>query len=451
MNKLERDYIAIGFNNDTSKIIPVIRMSGSDGLKKVIRGVGEIRNIGIYHIDFQNQTTENIGNINWPDSSLTSDVVIQYEPEDRNGTVHIMELNQTWSYSVNNEIEAARDKKSGKSEISVQHETAADNEKKQVLDRDKVRQLEEKKQVKILWPDELANELKKDVFGQDEAIKTISEIVAANLRRKKHEVEVIVLFGPTGVGKTETGKALPAALEKLTGQEYGFSQIAMNQYTESHSLHQFFGAPPSYVGYKDPTVFEPCRSNGYHVFLLDEIEKSTERIWIGLMECFSNSSVKLADNSPEIDLSHAIFILTSNVPIDMQAYRVASAFQRKEICRDALTRYCCPGHPEVAGKISNCLAFQELPGDAVTDIVLKFVIQELNDHDMELEHMDEHLMVQFKEMHKNSRYGARSVKDAVRTALTFTAYDRNIDKYKGKKVILTGNSEDIKITIVDGN
>ena len=420
MNKLERDYIAIGFNNDTSKIIPVIRMSGSDGLKKVIRGVGEIRNIGIYHIDFQNQTTENIGNINWPDSSLTSDVVIQYEPEDRNGTVHIMELNQTWSYSVNNEIEAARDKKSGKSEISVQHETAADNEKKQVLDR-------------------------------DEAIKTISEIVAANLRRKKHEVEVIVLFGPTGVGKTETGKALPAALEKLTGQEYGFSQIAMNQYTESHSLHQFFGAPPSYVGYKDPTVFEPCRSNGYHVFLLDEIEKSTERIWIGLMECFSNSSVKLADNSPEIDLSHAIFILTSNVPIDMQAYRVASAFQRKEICRDALTRYCCPGHPEVAGKISNCLAFQELPGDAVTDIVLKFVIQELNDHDMELEHMDEHLMVQLKEMHKNSRYGARSVKDAVRTALTFTAYDRNIDKYKGKKVILTGNSEDIKITIVDGN
>ena len=141
MNKLEREYIAIGFNNDTSKIIPVIRMSGSDGLKKVIRGVGGIRNIGIYHIDFQNQTTENIGNINWPDYSLTSDVVIQYEPEGCNGTVHIMELNQTWSYSVNNEIEAVRDKKTGKSEISVRHETAADNEKKQVLDRDKVRQL----------------------------------------------------------------------------------------------------------------------------------------------------------------------------------------------------------------------------------------------------------------------------------------------------------------------
>ena len=84
----------------------------------------------------------------------------------------------------------------------------------------------------------------------------------------------------------------------------------------------------------------------------------------------------------------------------------------------------------------------------MTDIVLKFVTQELWDHDMELEHMDEHLMVQLKEMHKNSKYGARSVKDAVRTALTFTAYDRDIDKYKDKKVILTGNAEDIKITII---
>lgn len=129
-----------------------------------------------------------------------------------------------------------------------------------------------------------------------------------------------------------------------------------------------------------------------------------------------------------------------------QAYNAASAFQKKEICRDALTRTC--GHPEVAGKIGNCLAFQYLPGYAVTDIVSKFVVQELQDCDMELEHIDEHLMVQLKEMHHNSKYGARSVKDAVRTALTFTAYDRNIDKYKGKKVILSGDAENILISVV---
>ena len=447
MNSLEREYIAIGFNDNTEKIIPVIRMSGSDGLKKVIQGVRGVESIGIFRIDFNNQKIVNIGNVKWPNPSLVSDVMIKYEPAELCGTVCIMELDQKWSYSVNDGDETSQQVTSGNTEVSNQHEESNFSTKKAVIDKDRVRQLEAEKQIKILWPDELAEELKKDVFGQDEAIKTISEIVAANLRRKKPEVEVIVLFGPTGVGKTETGKALPEALKKLTGQEYGFSQIAMNQYTEAHSLHQFFGSPPSYVGYKDPTIFEPCRKNGYYIFLLDEIEKSTELIWTGLMECFSNSSVKLADNTPEIDLSHAIFILTSNVPIDMDAYNVASPFQKKEICRDALTKYCCPGHPEVAGKIGNCLAFQELPGDAVTDIILKFVEQELEDHDMELEYMDEYLMVQLKEMHKNSKYGARSVKDAVRTALTFTAYDRDIDKYKGKEVRLSCNAEDIKITV----
>lgn len=439
MNNLDREYIAIGFGDHDPQIIPVIRMSGPDGLKKTIQGVGGIQRIGIYHVDFLNQTTECIGTVKWPGESFVSDILIQYDPDNLAGVVHILKNGQIWSYSV-------REKALPRTESKKKKDTAAaDTKRKAVIDKDKVRELEAEKGVRIFWPDELAAELKKEVFGQDEAIKCISEIVVSNLRRKTPEVEVIVLFGPTGVGKTETGKALPKALETLTGQKYGFQQIAMNQYTESHSLHQWFGAPPSYVGYKDPTVFEPCRANPYQVFLLDEVEKSTDRIWTGLMECFSNSKVKLADNTPDIDLSHAIFILTSNVPINMDEYNNASPFMKKEICRDALTKTC--GHPEVAGKIGNCLAYQALTGDAVTEIVLKFVVQELENNDMELEHMDEHLMVQLKEMHRNSRYGARSVKDAVRTALTFTTYDRDIDKYKGKRVILSGSADDIKITV----
>lgn len=98
-------------------------------------------------------------------------------------------------------------------------------------------------------------------------------------------------------------------------------------------------------------------------------------------------------------------------------------------------------------KITNCLAFQELPVDALTDIVSKFVIDELANYDMILEHMDEKLMVQLKQQHSN--YGARGVKDAVREAITAaTVYDRNIDKYNGKRVVLSGNIENIMITIV---
>ena len=163
------------------------------------------------------------------------------------------------------------------------------------------------------------------------------------------------------------------------------------------------------------------------------------------MECFSSGVVHLADNSPDIDLSHVIFVITSNIPVDMKAYEEASAFRKKEICRNTLAKAC--GHPEIAGKITNCLAFRELPLDALTDIVSKFVVEELQNYEMELEHMDEKLMVQLKEQHSN--YGARGVKDAVREAITAaTVYDRNIGRYKGRKVTLSGDIENIVITIV---
>lgn len=426
MNDQEKKYLAVGFDGNMSQLTPIINMNVTTALETRVKGVTGIRQMSLYLVDFVRKVTVNVGNIPWQDAGLTSDVVIRYDPEQQRGTVRILQTNQVWDY-----------------QISPSQRVPDENP--QVLDRDRVRQLEqeEENQVRILWPDEMATELGQGIFGQEDALKRISEIIAANLRRKKPEVEVIVLFGPTGVGKTETGKALPGVLEKLTGETYGFQQIALSQFVSESNLNQFFGSPPSYVGYKEPTIFEPCRSNPRQIFLLDEAEKGTERFWTGIMECFSNSTVKLADNSPEIDLSHSIFIMTSNVPIDMEAYEKASTFGKKEICRDALTRTC--GRPEVAGKITNCLAFRKLPSDAVTDIVLKFVVEELRAYDMELAHMDESLMVELKQMHCKSEYGARSVKDAVRTAMTPITYDRCIDRYKDKKVRLTGTAENIVI------
>ena len=432
MRYSDKDWIVIGFDGDTVNLAPIIQMSGSSGLKKILQGISGKSSITIYHINFDIKTCIDVGNVNLPQDVPAVDIVIGFKPEEDGGTVTICNTDQVWSYSVKENMEG----------------TPSTDRTGDIVDKDKVRQLEQKKQTKILWPDELAAELKRGIYGQDEAIKKISELISANLRRKQPEVEVIVLFGPTGVGKTEVGKALPGALEKLTGQTYGFHQIALNEFISEHSVNRFFGAPPSYVGYKDPTVFEPVRSNAYQVYLLDEIEKATDRIYTGLMECFSSGVVHLADNSPDIDLSHVIFIITSNIPVDMKAYNEASAFRKKEICRNTLARAC--GHPEIAGKITNCLAFQELPVDALTDIVSKFVVEELQNYEMELEHMDEELMVQMKEQHSN--YGARGVKDAVREAITAaTVYDRNIGRYRGKKVTLSGNIENIVITIKDQN
>lgn len=431
MNSQEREFIAVGFDHNDAEIAPVLRMSGSDGLKKIIRGVSGISEIRVYHLDFNCRTTEMLGTVPWPDMSFKADVIIAYDPEKENGTVRVVGLDEVWNYSA----KSARDPVAGE----------MDTENEGIVDKEKVRRLEQEERRKVIWPDELASELEKEIYGQDEAIRKISELVAANLRRENPEVEVIVLFGPTGVGKTEVGKMLPETLTKLTGVKYDLRQIALNEFVGEHSINRFFGAPPSYVGYKDPTIFEPVRTNPYQVFLLDEIEKATDRIWTGLMEAFSTGMVHMADNSPDIDLGHAIFIITSNIPVDINAYNAASPFQKKEICRDVLAKAC--GHPEIAGKITNCIAFQPLSEDALTDIVSKFVIDELRNYGMELARMDEALMVQLKKQH--SSYGARGVRDAVREALTNkTIYDRNMDRYKGKRVVLNGDIEDIRIEIL---
>ena len=448
MRYSEKDSIAIGFDGDRTNITPVILMNGNSGLKKVLHGISAKKNMEIYHVNFADKICIEEGRVSLPQDIPIIDLIIKFKPEEACGTVTICNTDQVWSYNVKEKAEAT-DVIENPEECMLHEEKVPEEafliQKKEIVDKDKVRELEQKKQTNVIWPDELAAELMRDIYGQDEAIKKISELISANLRRKQPEVEVIVLFGPTGVGKTEVGKALPRALEKLSGQTYGFHQIALNEFIGEHSVNRFFGSPPSYVGYKDPTVFEPVRSNPYQVYLMDEIEKATDRIYTGLMECFSSGIVHMADNSQDIDLSHVIFVITSNIPVDMKAYEEASAFRKKEICRNTLAKAC--GHPEIAGKITNCLAFRELPVDALTDIVSKFVIEELKNYEMELEHMDERLMVQLKEQHSN--YGARGVKDAVREAITTaTVYDRNIGRYSGKKVILSGDIDDIRITIV---
>lgn len=447
MRYSEKDCIVIGFDDDRVHLTSVILMNGKSGLKKKLQGIRGKKEMTIFHVNFADKTCIDVGHVSLPQDVPSVDMIIEFEPEEDGGTVTICNTDQVWSYTVQ-EKQQKTERNPVNSAVylpQTQEKETSSGSSKCIVDKDKVRELEQKKQVKTVWPDELAAELKRDIYGQDEAIKKISELISANLRRKKAEVEVIVLFGPTGVGKTEVGKALPVALEKLTGQVYGFHQIALNEFIGEHSVNRFFGSPPSYVGYKDPTVFEPVRSNPYQVFLLDEIEKATDRIYTGLMECFSNGVVHLADNSPDIDLRHVIFVITSNIPVDMKAYEEASAFRKKEICRNTLAKAC--GHPEIAGKITNCLAFRELPVDALTDIVSKFVVEELQNYEMELEHMDEELMVQLKEQHSN--YGARGVRDAVREAITAaTVYDRNIGRYKGRKVTLSGDIENIVITIV---
>ena len=208
MRDLSREWIAVGLNGNAEKIVPVIRMDGTGEVKKVIRGVSGVNRISIYHQDFSARTVKKIGTVLWPENLRQADLLLTYRPETKGGELQLSGSGKIWNYMVEEPLRRLPGNLSDSSR-NTQRKTAGRHE---MVDREKVRRLEEQEEKRIVWPDELAEELKKDIYGQDEAITRISELIAGSLRRKKPEVTVILLFGPTGVGKTETGRKLPEAL-----------------------------------------------------------------------------------------------------------------------------------------------------------------------------------------------------------------------------------------------
>lgn len=300
---------------------------------------------------------------------------------------------------------------------------------------------------KTIWPEEIAQRLKKVVFGQDDVIDELAKKVVVNRMRKEKKLLTIALLGPTGTGKSETGRCLAEVLSEVYGTPFGFININGNQMVGDHSVHSFFGAPPGYVGHGQPTVLDPVRKNPNHVVMIDEIEKSNQNVLVGLMEAIDKGIMDMADNSTPIDLNNCILLFTSNIPIDMNVYREASMFKRGEICRDAFTHHC--RRPEISGKIGNFLVFDYLKDDARVDVITKFIRQELCNYDLRLKTVEAHLMNDF--ISHETNYGARPlmalVSDAIGNQLLT---NRMMESLKGKRVSMSGTIDNIKFEVIEG-
>jgi len=160
---------------------------------------------------------------------------------------------------------------------------------------------------------QLGEELKKQIIGQDEAVEALANVIKrsrAGVSSYKKPIGSFMFLGPTGVGKTETVKALT---RYMFGSEDNMIRIDMSEYQEKHNVARLTGAPPGYVGHEDGgQLTEAVRRKPYSVILFDEIEKAHPDTFNVLLQVLDDG--RLTDSLGRVvDFTNAIIVMTSNV------------------------------------------------------------------------------------------------------------------------------------------
>ncbi|MBM4108912.1 MAG: AAA family ATPase [Phycisphaerae bacterium] len=155
--------------------------------------------------------------------------------------------------------------------------------------------------------------LRKRVRGQDHALRLVSDAVRrsrAGLSDPRRPIGSFLFLGPTGVGKTETCKALA---EFLFDTEEAMIRVDMSEYMEKHAVSRLIGAPPGYVGYEEGgALTEAVRRRPYAVILLDEVEKAHQDVFNVLLQILDDG--RLTDGQGRtVDFKNALVVMTSNL------------------------------------------------------------------------------------------------------------------------------------------
>jgi ATP-dependent Clp protease ATP-binding subunit ClpB len=159
----------------------------------------------------------------------------------------------------------------------------------------------------------MEDNLRKRVVGQDAALVAVANAVRrsrAGLGDDRRPIGSFLFLGPTGVGKTETARALA---EFLFDDEKAMIRVDMSEYMEKHTVSRLLGAPPGYVGYEEGgQLTEPVRRRPYSVILFDEVEKAHPDVFNTLLQLLDDG--RLTDGQGRtVDFKNTVVILTSNV------------------------------------------------------------------------------------------------------------------------------------------
>lgn len=217
----------------------------------------------------------------------------------------------------------------------------------------------------------LGDSLKKVVFGQDEAIKSLVTSIQrsrAGLGTPDRPVGSFLFTGPTGVGKTEVARQVAIVL----GVQ--FLRFDMSEYMEKHAVARLIGAPPGYIGFEQGGLLtDGVRKHPYSVLLLDEIEKAHPDMYNILLQVLDHATLT-DNNGKKADFRNVIIMMTSNVGTrEMSSQTIGfgdSQYDTKDKGKKAAEKFFSP---EFRNRLDGIIHFNALNSEIMKQVVDKFM------------------------------------------------------------------------------
>jgi ATP-dependent Clp protease ATP-binding subunit ClpB len=291
--------------------------------------------------------------------------------------------------------------------------------------------------------------LRRRVIGQDEALEAVANAVRrarAGLQDPNRPVGSFIFLGPTGVGKTETARALA---EFLFDDERAMVRLDMSEYMEKHAVARMIGAPPGYVGYEEGgQLTEAVRRRPYSVVLFDEIEKAHSDVFNVLLQILDDG--RLTDSKGRVvDFKNTVLIMTSN----LGSREIISVGDDEKQVREAVLQVLRDYFkPEFLNRIDDIVVFKQLGREQIAriiDIQLERLRSMLQERGITLELDDSARALLIQEGY-DPVYGARPLKRAIQTLIQNPLAVRLLsgEFVAGQTVRVSAEDGEMKFTLV---
>ncbi|MGH9932933.1 MAG: ATP-dependent Clp protease ATP-binding subunit, partial [Pyrinomonadaceae bacterium] len=294
----------------------------------------------------------------------------------------------------------------------------------------------------------MEDRLSKRVIGQAEALKAVADAVRrarAGLQDPNRPVGSFIFLGPTGVGKTETARALA---EFLFDDEHAMIRLDMSEYMEKHAVARMIGAPPGYVGYEEGgQLTEAIRRRPYAVVLFDEIEKAHPDVFNVLLQILDDGRLTDAKGRT-VDFKNTVLIMTSN----LGSREIQDADGDEQEVREAVLQELRANFkPEFLNRIDDIVIFQQLSREQIGQIIevqlarLRAMLAERN---IGLVLDDSARQLLAREGY-DPNYGARPLKRAIQTLIQNPLAVKllSAEVLPGQTVKVTANGDQMDLRI----